>query len=239
MNGEAEATVKTVKSLWRKNRDKRKALLEYRASLLPGIDLSPSQLSMGRRLRTTLPIARGLLEPETHSTQKIKARMKHGKDKQKHYHDHQGTKELPPLRTGDHVRVKPEPGSKEWRAATVVQKHVLPRSYVVEVGGQRIRRNRVALRNDSTKSHTGYQKRHGTIVQQTEHEPDKTHAAPTFPASPQMERSPQKYHSNPSAAEEIPAGDVPPSSDIAEANDPPLYTTRRGRLIKKPVRLDL
>jgi len=84
-NGEAEAAVKTVKSLWRKNREKRKALLEYRASPLPGIDLSPSQLSMGRRLRTTLPIARGLLEPETHSIQKIKARMKHvhGKDKQK------------------------------------------------------------------------------------------------------------------------------------------------------------
>ena len=142
-----------MKSLWRKNKDKRKALLEYRASPLPGIDLSPSQLSMGRRLRTTLPIARGLLEPETHSTQKIKARMKHGKDKQKYYHDRQGTKELPPLRSGDHVRVKPEPGSKEWRAVTVVQKHALPRSYVVEVGGQRIRRNRVALRNDSTKSH--------------------------------------------------------------------------------------
>ena len=40
----------------------------------------------------------------------IKARMKHGKDKQKYYHDRQGTKELPPLRSGDHVRVKPEPG---------------------------------------------------------------------------------------------------------------------------------
>ena len=119
-NGEAEAAVTTVKSLWRKNIDKRKALLEYRASPLPGIDLSPSQLSMGRRLRTTLPIVRGLLEPETHSTQKIKARMKHGKDKQKYYHDRQGTKELPPLKSGDHVRVKPEPGLKEWRAATVV-----------------------------------------------------------------------------------------------------------------------
>jgi len=174
-----------------------------------------------------------------HSTQKIKARMKHGKDKQKYYHDRQGTKELPPLRSGDHVRVKPEPGSKEWRAATVVQKHVLPRSYVVEVGGQRIRRNRVALRNDSTTSHIGYRKRHGNIVQQTEPEPDKTHAAPTFPASPQMEPSPQEYHLKPSTAEEIPAGDVPPLSDRAEAKDPPLYTTRSGRLIKKPIRLDL
>ena len=128
---------------------------------------------MGRRLRTTLPIARGLLEPETHNIQKIKARMKRGKDKQKYYHDRQRTKELPPLKSGDHVRVKPELGSKEWRAATVVQKHVLPRSRVVEVGGQRIRCNRVALRKDPTKSHMGYRKRHGNIVQQTEPEPDK------------------------------------------------------------------
>ena len=55
-NEEAEAAVKTVTSLWRKNRDKRKALLEYRACPLPGVDLSSSQLSVGRRLRTTLPM---------------------------------------------------------------------------------------------------------------------------------------------------------------------------------------
>ena len=238
-NGEAEAAVKTVKSIWRKNKDKRKALLEYRASPLPAIDLSPSQLSMGRRLRTTLPIAHGLLEPETHSTQKIRARMKHGKDKQKYYHDRQGTKELPPLRTGDHVRVRPEPGSKEWRAATVVQKHALPRSYVVEVSGRRIRRNRVALRNDSAKSHMEYRKRHGNIAQQTEPEPDKTHAAPTSPASPQVDPTAQEYHLNPSPAEEMPAGGVPPPVDIAEAKDPPFYKTRSGRQVRKPVRLDL
>ena len=63
-NGEAEAAVKIVKSLWRKNNDKHKALLVYGATPLAGIDLSPSQLCMGRRLRTNLPIARRLLEPE-------------------------------------------------------------------------------------------------------------------------------------------------------------------------------
>jgi len=127
-------------SLWRKNNTRR-----VQGVPLPGIDLAPSQLSLGSRLRTTLSTTRSLLEPKTHSTHKVKARAKHGKDRQKYCHDRQGTKELPALRSGDHVRVKPEPGSKEWRAATVVRKHYLPRSYVVEVGGQRIRRNRVAL----------------------------------------------------------------------------------------------
>ena len=75
----------------------------------------------------------------------------------------------------------------------------------------------MALWNDSAKSHMGYRKRYRNIVQQTEPEPEKTHAAATFPVSPQMERSPQEYHLSPSAAEEIPAFDVPPTSDIAEA----------------------
>ena len=92
-NGEAEA-VKTVKSLWRKNNDKNKAHLEYRATPIQGINLSPSQLSMGRRRRTTLPIACGLLEPEAHNIKEIRARMKYGKEKLKNYHDRRGTKEL-------------------------------------------------------------------------------------------------------------------------------------------------
>ena len=75
-NGEAAATVKTVKSLWRKNKDKNKALMVYCATPIPGIELSPSQLSMGRRLRTTLPIAQELLKPKAHNNQEIKRRMK-------------------------------------------------------------------------------------------------------------------------------------------------------------------
>ena len=85
----------------------------------------------------------------------------------------------------------------------------------------------------------GYLKRQGNIPQQTDPELDKTHAGSMFPASPQMESSPQEFHLSPSAAEEIPAGDVQPSSHMAESKDQPLYTTRSGRLVKKPVRLDL
>ena len=54
-----------------------------------------------------------------------------------------------------------------------------------------------------------------------------------------MESSPREYHLSPSPAEEIPAGDVQPSSHMAESKDQPSYTTRSGRLVKKPVRLDL
>ena len=118
-----------MKSLWRKNENKKKVLVDYRATLIPEIGLSPSQLCMGRRLRTTLPISTGLLKPETNNSQKIKKSFQKAKDKQKYYYDRHGIRELPPLKPGDHVRVKPEQGSKEWKAATVVQSHASPRSY--------------------------------------------------------------------------------------------------------------
>ena len=40
--GATEAEVKIVKSLWRKNENKNKALLDYEATPIPGIGLSPS-----------------------------------------------------------------------------------------------------------------------------------------------------------------------------------------------------
>lgn len=49
------------------------------------------------------------------------------------------------------VRVKPEHESKEWKAATVLQqyaRHAFPRSYVLDIGGRRISRNRVTLLTD-------------------------------------------------------------------------------------------
>ena len=116
-NGEAEAAVKTVKTLWRKNKGKNKALLNYRATPIPGIDLSPSQLCMGRRPRTTLLIVQELLKPEAYNSREIKRRMKDAKQRQMHYYDQRGTKEQPCLKPGDHVRVRPDPGSRQWRAA--------------------------------------------------------------------------------------------------------------------------
>ena len=182
-NGEAEAAVKTVKSLWRKNENKNKALLDYRATPIPGIALSPSQLCVGRTLRTTLPMATGLLKPETYNAQEIKRSFQKAKNKQKYHYERHGTRELPPLKPGDHVRVKPEHGSKEWKAATVVQSHASPRSYVVDTGSRRIRRNRVALRADRPESHAGYQRRYASTLQQPEQ--DRESDTPDTDTAPQ------------------------------------------------------
>ncbi|CAB4026716.1 Hypothetical predicted protein, partial [Paramuricea clavata] len=109
-------------------------------------------LCVGRRLRTNLPISRSLLEPEAYNTNDIKRRMRHVKEKQTYYHNRHGTKELSPLKPGEHVRIRPEPGSKLWRQATVVDHHSSPRSYIVDTGQQKLRRNRVALKLDPGRS---------------------------------------------------------------------------------------
>ena len=130
--------------------------------------------------------------------------MKYGKEKLKYYHDRQGTKELPPLKPGDFVRVKPETRSKEWKAATVVQQHTSPRSYIVDVGGRRIRRNRM----------------------------------PPMPDT-RMEKLPLDYQSDQSVTRKSPARKIPPSPEVAATRGSTLYTTRSGRQVKKPVKLDL
>ena len=71
------------------------------------------------------------------------------KAQQAYYYNRSGKKELAPLKPGDQVRIQPEPGSKLWKQAIVVDHHSSPRSYIVDTGNQRLRRNRVALRSDS------------------------------------------------------------------------------------------
>ena len=165
-NGEAEAAVKTVTSI----REQEQSASRLQSHPHPRNCFSPSQLCMGRRLRTTLPMASGLLKPETYNAQEIKRSFQKAKDKQKYYHDRHGTRELPPIKPGDHVIVKPEQGSKEWKAATVLQSHASPRSYLVDTGSRRIRRNRVALRADRPESHAGYRRRNASTLQQPEPE---------------------------------------------------------------------
>ena len=69
-NGEAERAVKTVKQLLSKSSDPYLALLAYRASPLNN-GYSPSELLMGRRLRTTVPVLPEVLEPKLPDKERV------------------------------------------------------------------------------------------------------------------------------------------------------------------------
>ena len=62
-NGLAERTIQTMKALLHKSFDPYMALLSFRATLIPWCSFSPTELLMGRKIRTDIPTAKSLLTP--------------------------------------------------------------------------------------------------------------------------------------------------------------------------------
>ena len=116
--GEGERTVRTVKAQLHKNEDPYTAILAHRSTPLQN-GLSPSELLMGRRLRTKVPAMPSVLKPKVQDTdqQRVQLREDEYRSKQQIHHDkrHQA-RALPPLTTGEQgVGARPEPGrSDHW-----------------------------------------------------------------------------------------------------------------------------
>ena len=148
-NGRAENAVKTAKQLLKKaissGNDFYLSLLDWRNTPTEGLDSSPAQRIFGRQTRTSLPTTSILLKPKTPNHVREKIIKK--KNKQKIYYN-RGTKDLPPLKKGDIVRVQPLPTDNQgrWFKAKVERKADI-RSYIVRTEwGQEYRRNRKHLR---------------------------------------------------------------------------------------------
>ena len=113
VNGEAERAIQTVKNLWRKNSDKHLALLDYRTTPPPGIELSPAQLLVGRRLRNELPMMDSLLQPASVNHKDVSRYLKKTKEDQKKNHDRHASSEMKELQPGTKVRLQPWTDSRE------------------------------------------------------------------------------------------------------------------------------
>ena len=75
-NGEVERSVLMVKALLRKNEDPYQALLAYRSTPLQN-GFSPSELLMGRRLRTKVPAAMpSVLKPNVQDTERQRVQLR-------------------------------------------------------------------------------------------------------------------------------------------------------------------
>ena len=142
-NGHAERAVQIAKGILRQE-DPLLALMTYRATPCSSTGVSPAELLMGRKLRTTLPTLQDNLKPKWPNADVIKQADAAAKQKQAYYYNRRnGVRILPPLSPGDTVLTKLD-GQKQWRTPAVVHSvFPTPRSYVVETDqGVLYRRNR-------------------------------------------------------------------------------------------------
>ena len=142
-NGEAERMVQTVKRLLRSSDNPHLAVLTYRATPMPWCGLSPSELVMGRKLRTTLPQSTKQLSPSWPYLPEFRRLNKQFKQRQKENFDHRhGTIEQPDIPSGSEVVITTD---NEPVEGSVVRPAGTPRSYIVKTPSGEVRRNRSQL----------------------------------------------------------------------------------------------
>ena len=138
-NGEAERAVKTIKAILNKAEDPYLGLLTYRTTVLQN-SYSPSQLLMGRKLRSTVPQLQTHFSPQLPTQTELREKDKSLKHSQKKNFDrHHRVRSLTPLKTGEKVWI-----CDRKETGTVISKESR-RSYKVEAMGGRYRRNRKHL----------------------------------------------------------------------------------------------
>ena len=103
-NGQAERTVQTAKRLLSAGDDMAISLLNYRTTPLPWCGLSPAELLMGRKLRTTLPQHLKVLVPKWDYIQHFKRQSQRYKMKQaENYNQAHAVRQRPDLEIGQEV----------------------------------------------------------------------------------------------------------------------------------------
>ena len=109
---------------------------------------------MGRLIRTTLPTPTKVLEPKRPNHTAVKrADIKAKRGFKEFFEKRNGSRELPQLQPGDWVRAKLD-NEKQWTMeAKVVSEDRSPRSYIIDTGGRRLRRNHRHLRKVPTPTH--------------------------------------------------------------------------------------
>lgn len=146
-NGMAERAVQTAKDILRKSAESKvhyqAALMEYRNTSLPGVNLSPVQIMFGRQIRTSSLTAKDATQNQY--SNRVKALLKGAQAKTKQYYDQQA-KTRSEFDAGENVFVQQQDG--KWEPAQIVSPTAHPRSYIVRnQRGNLLRRNKTHLRS--------------------------------------------------------------------------------------------
>lgn len=235
-NGCAEAAVKIAKRLMKKcqknKEDPYLGLLNLRNTPQEELGTSPVMRLMSRRTKTIVPTTTQLLMPGgvDWQTEKEKKEKKQNKMAQRYVE----RRSLRPLQVGEKVRMQPiHSGETEWREARVT-KRIKSRTYEVRSRNRLYRRNRQFLR--TTGSHKSEPEAAGSII--GNHAVAQTFEdAQVMPhqTEPEIRQSPVPAINNAPVCRPSPGG----GANQTQATEQLSYTTRSGRVSKKPKRLDL
>lgn len=147
-NGMSERAVQTAKSILRKASESGKSymlsLMEYRNTPLPVINLSPADIVFGRKLRTSVPTSEHLIKNQHNEL--VYDKLKESQSKMKIRYD-QHTCEKPDFHVGERVLIQ---DGKEWQPAVIVNRSVIPRSYIVRYKNKCYQRNSIHLRKQKS-----------------------------------------------------------------------------------------
>ena len=193
-----------------------KAILEWRNSPTPSQGSSPVQRLMSRRTRSFLPCKASMYQPEVQRN--IPAQVVHKRRVAKSYHD-SSAKPLPPLVTGQPIRVKahPQQAHSNWKPGVIVES-VAPRSYIVEVDGRKYRRNRVHLRDTIQSSQSQSNAQQTRTPETADPSTDKNTSQDDSSDTPLL------LEQNPRITSSVDPATLPKSS--------PVTRTRSGRVVK-------
>lgn len=224
-NGLAEKAVAIAKNLLKKSLEEGKgdlccALLNYRNSTLKGMGYSPSQLLNSRNCKTKVPITCELLYPKLCVNVKEKIVAKRQINEQ--YYN-RNTKNLIPLKKGSDVTVLNH-RDNIWEPAKIEDIHDSPRSYILkDCKGNTIRRNR----SDIKPSENPFKLTDSSLdvcVSDSDATPSSTVPRNSVSQFEESKRLTPELH-NP--------------LQVPESNKYQVQSTRSGRVIKKPDKLNL
>ena len=135
--------MQTMKKILRQSDDIYKGLLVYRSTPMPWCSLSPAELTMGRKLRTSLPLTDEQLIPQWSYLPKFReVNDKFKKQQEQDYNKRHRAHEQPTLPDNSEVWVT---SSSQPTQGRVITPAVTPRSYLVETPTGQIRRNQQHL----------------------------------------------------------------------------------------------
>ena len=215
-NGAAESAVKIAKKILDQD-DIFKALLAYRSTPVEATGLSPAELLMGRKIRTLVPTLPENLEPEWLDRDDVCLTDSKHKERYKSCYDRKhSVSPLPELQTGDTVRIKTDKDKLWLTHGTIRQADPKSRSYTVETPKGSYRRNRRHLQYTGHDANTNFASKSFIPDAYTDLDPPIT---PTDPPHDHVQ-------------------EVPKSPVAVDSPTPPVVTTRSGRVIQRPKKLD-